>query len=224
MNTKSDVRPHPILCFFLRPNKKMKALSHLNLLNLILCNVILICLFWFVLHFLPLPALDCIHPLARPLIFALCIALILNVLAIILAKLSIKQLGISISIFLASIVLAWWLGSYPYSPLMGFANGHKSILSGFRITRQGRAIVTISSGDTLSLARGSYTSIEALVTPGSASCAWQSLNDGALDGADTCDLIYSPPKGTDYDILKVLVAPGCGLPKTTGQIKISILP
>lgn len=66
--------------------------------------------------------------------------------------------------------------------------------------------------------------VEALVTLENARCTWQSLQGGALDGTDTCNLVYAPPQGADYDILKVHIVPGCQLPELTSQIKVSILP
>lgn len=203
----------------------MKSLPKPRPAILVIGNILLTGLLWIILRFLSLPEINCVQPLAQSLLYALGIILVLNLPAVaIFSKFRDKRSGFTIAFLFILAVVTWWLGSYPYSPILGFVNGQNSVLSGFRVTRQGRAVVTISSGDMLSLARGSYTSIEALVTPENASCMWQSINGAALDGSDTCDLIYSPPKGTDYDILKVLVTPACHLSKTTGQIKISILP
>jgi hypothetical protein len=54
-------------------------------------------------------------------------------------------------------------------------------------------------------------------------CDWSSANGGALDDPQSCDVVYNPPRA-EYDILKVSIRPGCGLPNSIGQIKISILP
>jgi hypothetical protein len=50
-----------------------------------------------------------------------------------------------------------------------------------------------------------------------------SASGGALDDPQSCATVYVPPQA-DYDILKVSLQPGCGLPRSVGQIKISILP
>jgi hypothetical protein len=187
-------------------------------------NVLSIAVLWFVFRLLPLPPMDCLHPPSQSIIFAFSVTLILDLPMFVLARTPAAQIRIMVAILLASVVLAWWLGSYQYSPLLGFANGRNSVLSGFRIIRQGRPVATVSSGEVLSLASGSVTAIEALVLPESARCNWQSTNGADMDGSDGCNLIYSPPKSAEFDILKVLVVPGCGLPNKTGLIKISRLP
>ncbi len=199
----------------------MTSLHNPGFAILVIGNTLLIGLVWLILRVSPLPALNCIHPLAQSLISALGIALVLNLAAVFFVARPYQWAAAVLAVLL---ILTLWLGSYPHSPILGFANGDSSVLTGFRIMRTGRADATIAPGATLSLPGESFLYIEALVTPGNARCTWQSLKGGALDGSDTCNPVYAPPQGANYDILKVHIVPGCRLPELTSQIKLSILP
>jgi hypothetical protein len=199
----------------------MKPLYDPGLASLIAGNAVLVGLLWLIFRLPPLPAVNCVHPLVQSLVPALGITLVLNLLAAFFVA---KQYGWTVAVLALLLILTWWLGSYPYSPLLGFANGDKPVLTGFRIMRSGRADVTIAPGDTISLSCKSFMYIEALVELENARCLWQSARGGALDGPDTCNPVYAPPQGANFDILKVHIVPGCQLAESTGQIKISILP
>jgi hypothetical protein len=199
----------------------MNSLRKPGFVILITGNVALVGLLWLILRRLPLPGADCIHPSVQSLLFALGILTALNLLTAFFIAKPYRWAAVILALLL---ILTWWLGSYPYSPVLGSADRESSVLAGFRIMRSGRANVTISPGDTVSLSGESIMSIEALVATGNARCTWQSSQGGALDGPDTCSPVYTPPQGADFDILKVHIVPGCQLPAMTRQIKISKLP
>jgi hypothetical protein len=123
---------------------------------------------------------------------------------------------------LALLLLAVWLGSYLLSPF-GFSDGHSSFLRGFWVTTASRGRSKIASGEIISLSSGSAVGISPILLAGAVRCDWSSANGGALDDPQSCDIFYIPPPG-DLDILKISVRPGCGLPNSIGQIKVSILP
>jgi len=173
---------------------------------------------------LPAPSfLPCTHPLAKAILLALGITLVLNILAAIFwGKLCFKCSGLGLLTLVALCLLALWFGSYPYSPL-GFFNGNDQILRGFLITRQGRVNEPVASGDILSLRADSPVGITMLSNLSNMSCQWSSLNGGVWDDPGSCDTTYLAP-AADNDILTVRIEPGCKLPPLHGQIKISILP
>jgi hypothetical protein len=115
-----------------------------------------------------------------------------------------------------------WLGSYAYSPL-GFSNGRHPILQGFFVTRQGQIDELVASGEVILLQSGVPVGISVSTDMPSKTCYWTSLNHGALDGFDQCDIVYAAP-AADFDLLAVRIGSECKMPPIRGQIKISILP
>jgi hypothetical protein len=191
----------------------------LFLLNLFLAGGLFIAF-----YILPVPSLlPCTHSLAKTILLALGMTLVLNVLAAVFwRKLWIKRSRLSFLVLVGLCLLTLWLGSYPYSPL-GFSNGNYPILRGFLITRQGRVNEPVDSGDIILLPVGSPAAITVLSDLTNLSCQWNSLNGGAWDDPGSCDTAYLAP-AADYDILTVRIEPGCKLPPIRAQIKISILP
>lgn len=122
------------------------------------------------------------------------------------------------------LVLVAWLGFYPISPL--FSSGRIPILQGFVVITQARDALELPPGATITLTNGRPAAIRALTltrnTP-FARCYWMSTRGGTLDDPSACDTVYVPPS-EEFDILKVSLEPGCGLPRAVGQLKISILP
>lgn len=169
----------------------------------------------------PLPFLfPCTQPQAQSLLLALFAALGFQTLlgAKILPETSRVTLGLTTGLLL----LTFWLGFYPLSPL-GFSSGRIPVLSGFFVTTRSRLKSTVVPGETISLASGLPAAIEPNLLPVNAKCSWTSVNGGSLDDPQTCDTIYQPPSA-EYDILKIRIQPGCGLPETNAQLKISLLP
>jgi hypothetical protein len=169
----------------------------------------------------PLPLLfPCTQPQAQTVILALFAALAFQILigAKILPGTSRVTLGLTTTLLL----LTFWLGFYPLSPL-GFSSGRIPVLSGFFVTTRSRLKSTVAPGEILSLASGLPAAIEPKLLPVNAKCSWTSVNGGSLDDPQTCDTIYQPPQ-TEYDLLKIHIQPGCGLPEANAQLKISLLP
>ncbi|MEW6403931.1 MAG: hypothetical protein AB1649_19220 [Chloroflexota bacterium] len=121
----------------------------------------------------------------------------------------------------ASILLALWLGLYPTSPL-GYSSGKIPILQGFQIIRASRDSFAGVS-EIISLPQGSAVGINPIMLPGGFECTWLSSAEGVLDDPASCDTAYIPPDA-DFDILRLRIRSACGLPDSTAQLKISILP
>lgn len=166
--------------------------------------------------------LSCVHPVAETILLALGLVLVLVAFASIFWKKYRRRLYLSLFILAGLCLISLWLGSYAYSPLK-FFGGENPILRGFLITRHGRVNEPVASGDTVTLNAGFPMGIVVLSNAPLAGCHWRSLNGGALDDADICDTTYAAPQA-EYDILTVMIEPGCSLPSVRGQIKVSILP
>jgi hypothetical protein len=76
----------------------------------------------------------------------------------------------------------------------------------------------------VTIAANSVTEIRPIILPGKITCFWASNNGGALDDPGSCDVAYLSPPVADFDILKVLVRPGCHMPVSHGEIRVSIQP
>jgi hypothetical protein len=164
--------------------------------------------------------LPCTYLPAQSLVLAVCVMLILQFLAG--AKIFPRYHKPLLIIDLVLLLLAVWLGSYILSPF-GFSDRRNSFLGGFWVTTASRGRSEIASGEVISLTAGSAVAISPILPAGDVRCDWSSANGGALDDPQSCDMFYVPPM-SDYDILKISVRPGCGLPNSIGQIKVSILP
>ncbi len=164
--------------------------------------------------------LPCTYPLAQSLVLAGCAALILQLLAA--AKIVPKYRKVLVVIDITLVLLTLWLGSYLFSPL-GFSDGRIRVLRGFLITTAARGSSNVASGEIIFMGVGSTAAISPVLLAGNVRCNWLSVNGGALDDPQSCDTFYIPPM-REYDILKISIRPGCGLPNSIGQIKISILP
>lgn len=181
------------------------------LLNLFLAGSLLLVFYRF-----PVPLLlPCTRPFAQIVLLSIGATLILNLpLAIIWKKRWFKLSRWSLPSLVGLCLLALWLGSYSSS---------SDYLHGFLVTRQGRANEFIAPGAVLSVHAGSQVGIALLSDLPNLNCRWHTLQAGTLDDPNSCDTTYSVP-AADYDILSVRIAPGCGLPSRSEQIKISILP
>lgn len=118
------------------------------------------------------------------------------------------------------VVLALWFGSTQPILKLRLRAGP---LSGFEVTTQMRGNQLIHAGDILTLAAGQPAGLQARTSLQNVRCHWMSTRGGNFDDPESCATVYIPPK-SENDIVKVSVQPGCGLPNTVGQIKISILP
>lgn len=116
--------------------------------------------------------------------------------------------------------LTLWLGSYSLSPL-SFAR--QPALRGFIVQKAQGPSVQVQAGDGFSISRSSLAFITPLIEPGEASCIWQSQGGAMLDAPDICDIAYAPP-AAEYDVLRLRVRSGCGLPDSLGNLRIAILP
>lgn len=166
--------------------------------------------------------LSCVHPATQTILFVLGFLLVFIILASAFWIKYRRRLYLRLFILAGLCLISLWLGSYAYSPLK-FFGGENPILRGFLITRHGRVNEPVASGDTVTLNAGSPMGIVVLSDAPLAGCHWRSLNGGALDDADICDTTYAAPQA-EYDILTVMIEPGCSLPSVRGQIKVSILP
>ena len=187
----------------------------------IIVSAVLPVILFAVFNALPIPLFfPCTHP------FSQTAALALGCAAILQAAIGTKTLPgttkWTVGIAAVLILLAAWLGSYPFSPL-GFADGRIPVLRGFLLTTRNMLNVEVAPGEIITLASGSAVSIEPVLLTGDVECTWSSANQGILDNPNDCTIAYRPPQA-EYDILKVLIQPACGLPGSSAQIKISILP
>jgi hypothetical protein len=193
-----------------------------SLLRVLILNALGLGLFLPLFTALPLPALiPCAYPPAQSIAFALCVSLVLHLLLI--RRISVTRSQPVILGYALLLVLAFWLGSYPLSPL-GFASGRIPVLKGFKITRFGRPELSIASGQIVTIAGNSITEIQPITLPVDRTCTWVSAKGGALDEPRNCDVAYFSPGGAISDTLRLLVQPGCHLPNSVGEIRFSILP
>ena len=165
------------------------------------------------------PLVPCADPTAQSLTLALCVTLVLQLLA------DARWLGGCFrwvtGAQAALVLLVAWMGFYPLSPL--FSSGRIPVLQGFTVITRARGAVNVAPGAIVTLSGGRPAAIQPLTLIEDVDCAWVSTSGGALDDPQSCAIVYVPPQA-DYDILKVSLQPGCGLPRSVGQIKISILP
>jgi hypothetical protein len=171
---------------------------------------------------IPYPRL-CIHPLSMSILAALAVTAALNIPALMVwRKAWLKASLASLCAFVIAGAFTLWLGSYVFSPLDS-SNWRNSILQGFLVTRQGRIPKQVASSEVILLQPGVPLGVSVLADLPHMTCYWNSLNHGALDGFDQCDIVYSAP-AADYDILTVRILSDCRIPPIRGQIKIGILP
>ena len=165
----------------------------------------------------------CARPAARTIIAASGMTLVVDIIiAVFRRKAWTKPLLLSgIAVILVGSI-AYWLGSYKYSPASLYS-GKYSIFQGFLVTRLGRIEESVNPDETLILQYGSNAGISAIADLPGMSCHWTSQNHAALDSPDQCDIVYSPP-AAEYDILTVRIGSSCGIQPLRSQIKISIYP
>ncbi len=196
--------------------------SYRSIFYVLIADAICLIVILLIINFLPIPfLLPCTYPLAQNMIIALCVSFAVHFLIINRIWRSTSKLIVLIYILFLLLILG--LGSYTFSPL-GFSTGRVPVLRGFMVTRPGRPAITITSGDIVSIAVNSVTEISPITFPGTITCFWASMNGGSLDDPGSCDVVYLSPQRADFDILKVLVRPGCHLPVAHGEIKVSIPP
>lgn len=121
--------------------------------------------------------------------------------------------------YIVLILLVVWLGFYPVSPLV--SSGHIPILRGFTVLTNTRGAVNVASGAVVTIDSGKPAAVQVLTLVDDTRCRWMSTTGGVLDDPQSCATVYIPPQA-EYDILKVSLQPGCGLPHSVAQIKISI--
>jgi hypothetical protein len=161
------------------------------------------------------PLIPCTDHTAQSLALALLVGIIFQLFAG--TRLRGGWLRWTLSVEAVLLLIVAWLGFYPISPLP------IPTFQGFSILTQVRGRVTILPGGMVTLASGSLAAIHPLTLTGEAHCRWISSFGGALDDPGSCDVVYVPPQ-REYDILKLSLEPGCGLPRSVEQLKISILP
>jgi hypothetical protein len=163
---------------------------------------------------------SCLHPSAQNLLLALFALFILGL--IVSRHISPRYYKVGLIINALLILLTLWAGDYRYSPL-GFASEGRFVLQEFVVLTRERGEKHIAPNEIITLGRTSAAFIQPILKAENTTCNWHSLNGGQLDGQDSCSLVYIPPPA-DYDILRLSIQPGCGLPNTVEQIRISILP
>ena len=172
--------------------------------------------------FKTLPQLiPCADPTAQSLTLALCITLVLQLL--VYARWLGGRFRWVVGAQTALVLLGIWMGFYPISPL--FSSGRIPVLQGFTVITRARGTVNVAPGAIVTLAGGRPAAFQplTLIDNDNLRCYWTSASGGALDDPQSCATVYFPPQ-REYDILEVSLQPGCGLPHSEGQIKISILP
>ena len=160
------------------------------------------------------PLIPCADPTAQSLTLALCITLVFQLLAG-------GRFRWVAGAQAALVLLVVWMGFYPLSPL--FSSGRIPVLQGFTIITRARGTANVAPGAIVTLRSGKPAAIQPLTLIDDLRCAWMSASGGALDDPQSCAIVYVPQQ-REYDILKVSLQPGCGLPRSVGQIKVSILP
>ncbi|RIK29769.1 MAG: hypothetical protein DCC56_12115 [Anaerolineae bacterium] len=120
------------------------------------------------------------------------------------------------------IALTLWLGDYRYSPLTSIRGDHFTLQEFIVLTRE-KGEIHIAPNEIITLGSSSAAFIQPVPVTENMTCHWRSLEDGQLDGEDSCALTYIPPRA-DYDILRLNIQPGCGRPSAVEQIRVSILP
>ena len=175
--------------------------------------------------------LSCFHPLTGRLLVALVLGLLLVLVFLGVRggkrrvglapwRFLARELSVGLGIFAMIFGLTVWLGSYSRSPL-SFAR--QPALRGFVVHKGRGPSVRVEAGDGFSISHSSLAFITPLIEPGAASCLWQSQSGAAVDAPDICDIAYAPPSA-DYDVLRLRVMSGCGLPDSFGNLRIAILP
>lgn len=179
-------------------------------------DFLLVGIFLLVFRFFPPPfSLPCTDALARDAILAFGMIFIIHLLV---ARRFFPHRVRTLLVFdLALLLVVAWLGLYPVSPL-GFAT-----LRGFAVTTTARGRWQVPPGGMVTLASGTAASVEALTLVNDVRCTWFSTRGGTLDEAQGCATVYIPPQ-EDFDVVKVNLKPGCGLPRSVEQLKIGILP
>lgn len=186
-----------------------------------LVDILLAGVLFVLFNALPLPpVVPCTHPLAQNFVLALILALVCQLL--LGAKIAAWWQKAFSGLSIALLPMALWLGSYPFSPL-GFSQGRIPLLNGFLVRTAARGAVHVAPGGVVEMSVNSIAAISPALLPGAVRCDWLSSNGGALDDSQSCDVSYMAP-AADYDILKISLRPGCGLPASVAQLKISILP
>jgi hypothetical protein len=170
-------------------------------------------------NFAPAQIIPCMDTWADHLVLAVTFALVLQMS--LAPRILPERYKFFLAVHAALILTGLWLGLYSISPL-GYSSGRLTNLRGFLITTANRRFV-IGDNEIVSLQRGIPVQISPLTLAGRFHCAWMSSADGALDDPSSCELVYMPT-AADHDILRIQVKSGCGLPDSTGHIKVAILP
>ncbi len=97
------------------------------------------------------------------------------------------------------------------------------MLQEFVVLSRERGEKHVAPNGIITLGKTSAAFIQPVIEAENIKCTWYSLHGGQLDGEESCSLTYIPPLA-ENDILRVNIQPGCGLPNTVEQIRISILP
>jgi hypothetical protein len=175
--------------------------------------------------------LSCFHPLTGRVLLALLIGLLVALVLVVALvgrsraeadhrKSPARAVMLGLGIFVLLFGLTFWLGSYALSPL-GFAR--RPALRAFIVQKGLGEPIRVGPGDGFSISRSSLAFIIPVIEPAGGSCLWQSQAGAMMDVPDICDVAYAPPP-VDYDVLRLRVAPGCGLPESFGNLRIAILP
>jgi hypothetical protein len=192
-----------------------------SLAILVLVNLVPVVLFFVVLNnLLFLRIIPCADNWAQSLVLALLLALVIQIFLV--PRIFPGHYKIIFGVYIVLILIILWLGLYPVSPL-GYSTGRISALRGFVVMTNRKGITNVPLEGVITLGANAIVGVSPLTITDVVRCRWVSVNGGSLDGSNTCNIAYMAPQA-DYDILRVSIQPGCGLPASTGQFKISILP
>lgn len=198
----------------------MPGSSNRLLLLTMLLDLILVSLVFATLNcFSPAGIIPCTEPRAGHLFLALSLGSITQLFF--LRSIPSVQFRALLGGQVVLTLMTLWLGVYAISP-RGYASGQIPNLRGFLIIRANRSS-TVNNNEVVSMRRGSAVGINSLLLDEASQCTWISAAGAALDDPSSCDTAYVPPNA-DHDILRLRIRSSCGLPDTTGQIRVSILP
>lgn len=199
----------------------MKFISRVKSLFLAsFASLILAAIFCAVLYSLPATHLiPCTDVWVQDLIMALIFAFFLQI--ILAPRILAGRYKIFLTMHVVVILLVLWLGVYGISPL-GYTGGYTDTLRGFVVVTRQKGITSVPLNSVITLGYNA-ANIYPVTFPSDVTCAWMSTNGGLLEDPRSCYTAYIPPKA-NYDVVRVDIQPGCGLPASTGQFKISILP
>jgi hypothetical protein len=92
------------------------------------------------------------------------------------------------------------------------------------IPASGSIMIPVQPNQSINIQRGNVIYISAEVSPATTTCQWSSLYGGALHTANQCATYYSPPLGSDYDLLDLKLTSLCNTQQNINHLSFLIHP